>query len=160
MTDQDMTLVLQWRNHWDVRPYMYTQHEISPDEHLHWFERAGQDPHRYLLIFEKNQTPMGYVSFRVVAPSENAHWGFYSAPEAPKGTGRLLARTAVQYAFSQLRLRKICGQVLAYNEPSIRLHLALGFKQEGVLRRQHFDGQDYHDVVCFGLLADEWRPEN
>jgi len=35
--------------------------------------------------------------------------------------------------------------------------LRLGFQREGVLRQQHFDGQQYHDVVCFGLLANEWH---
>jgi UDP-4-amino-4,6-dideoxy-N-acetyl-beta-L-altrosamine N-acetyltransferase len=153
----DLPLVLQWRNHWDVRRFMFTQHEISPQEHVDWFENAGQHTHRHLLIFEKNGTPMGYVSFRVSASSKNAHWGFYCAPEAPKGTGRLLAQTAIQYAFSQLGIWKICGEVFSYNEPSIRLHQLLGFKKEDPLRELRFSGPTYHDVVCFGLFADDWR---
>ena len=29
---------------------------------------------------------------------------------------------------------------------------------KGVLRQQHFDGNRYHDIVCFGLLKHEWQP--
>jgi UDP-4-amino-4,6-dideoxy-N-acetyl-beta-L-altrosamine N-acetyltransferase len=54
-------------------------------------------------------------------------------------------------------LHKLCGQALAFNERSIRFHQNLGFRREGVLRQQHFDGEQYHDVVCFGLLASEWH---
>lgn len=156
MTERDLMQVLQWRNHWDVRRYMFTQHEILPDEHRNWFDIAIRDASRHLLIFENNEKALGFISFHVVALGAIADWGFYAAPEAPKGTGRMLGRAAVQYAFSQFSLYKICGRVLANNEASIRFHQALGFKQEGVLRCQHFDGQVYHNVSCFGLLADEW----
>ena len=86
-----------------------------------------------------------------------ADWGFYAAPDAPKGTGRQLGKAVQYYVFVQAGLHKLCGQALVYNERSIRFHQSLGFQQEGILREQHFDGQNYHDVVCFGLLASEWQ---
>jgi UDP-4-amino-4,6-dideoxy-N-acetyl-beta-L-altrosamine N-acetyltransferase len=78
------------------------------------------------------------------------------APHAPKGTGRALAQVALAHAFGAMALHKVCGQAIAGNQRSIDLHLALGFRQEGLLRDQHFDGQHYHGVVCFGLLQSEW----
>lgn len=156
MTDDDLERVLGWRNHPEVRRYMYTQHEIGLDEHRRWFERAAQDPARHLLVFEGDGVPRGFVNLHLIASGGVADWGFYVAPDAPRGTGRLLGRTALQYAFAQAGLHKVCGQALAYNDRSIRFHLNQGFRQEGLLREQHFDGQRYHDVVCFGLLASEW----
>jgi RimJ/RimL family protein N-acetyltransferase len=52
---------------------------------------------------------------------------------------------------------KLSGETLGHNERSIRLHRFLGFKEEGVLREQHFDGTAYRDIICFGLLEREWR---
>lgn len=156
----DLERVLAWRNHPDIRRYMYTKHEISLDEHTRWFEKASEDPERYLLVYDGVSMPLGFINIHQIAPGGIADWGFYTAPDAPKGTGRLLGQAALQYAFINLGLHKICGQALTYNERSIRFHQKLGFQQEGVLRQQHFDGQHHHDVVCFGLLASEWYPDN
>lgn len=158
MTIEDLEQVLSWRNHEDVRRYMYTQHEISLSEHSRWFERASQDSSRHLLVFESNAMPLGFINFHQIAPGGVADWGFYAAPDSPKGTGRQLGQAALHYAFIHMGLHKLCGQALAYNERSIKFHRSLGFQQEGILRDQHFDGQSYHDVVCFGLLATEWQP--
>jgi UDP-4-amino-4,6-dideoxy-N-acetyl-beta-L-altrosamine N-acetyltransferase len=157
MVHADLACVLAWRNHPDVRRYMYTQQEITMEQHCQWFERASQDSRRHLLVFESDGQPLGFANFGVAACGRVADWGFYAAPDAPRGTGRRLAQAALDHAFGPLGLHKVCGQVLAYNERSLRFHGAAGFKQEGILRDQHFDGERYHDVVCFGLLHHEWQ---
>lgn len=158
MTHSDVERVLAWRNDPEVRRYMYTQHEITLTEHRAWFEQALQNPRKHLLIFEFDNQPLGFVNFNELASGGIADLGFYAAPDAPKGSGRKLGQAALQYAFTQLKLYKICGQTLAHNERSIQFHQAMGFQQEGTLRDQHFDGEYYHHVICFGLLLPEWQP--
>ncbi len=158
MIHADLELVLAWRNHPDVRRYMYTQHEITLDEHQCWFERTLPDPKKHLLIFEVNQQPLGFVNFNETGNGGIADWGFYVAPDGPKGSGRKLGCAALSHAFTQLKLHKVCGQALAYNQRSILFHQSLGFQQEGMLRDQHFDSERYHHVICFGLLSHEWQP--
>lgn len=160
MNKGDLERVLSWRNHKDVRRYMYTQHEISFEEHSRWFARASQEPGRHLLLLEIDTIPVGFINIHQIASGGIADWGFYAAPDAPKGTGRALGRAALRYAFEAVGLHKLCGQAFAFNVRSVRVHLNLGFQREGVLRRQYFDGQQYHDVVCFGLLASEWHQSN
>jgi len=157
MVHADLQRVLTWRNHPDVRRYMYTRHEITLDEHLRWFERSLEDPKKHLLIFELDKQPQGFVNFDESGDVGIADWGFYAAPDADKGCGRQLGCAALSYAFTQLKLHKVCGQALAHNHRSIRFHRALGFQQEGTLRDQHFDGECYHHVICFGLLLQEWQ---
>lgn len=157
MVKADLVRVLAWRNHIDVRRFMYNQHEISLDEHQRWFENASLDHKKQLLIYEYNHQPLGFVNFSEAGKGGIVDWGFYVAPEAPNGIGRLLGRTALNHAFIQLKLHKICGQALAYNERSIHFHQSLGFQQEGILRDQHFDGDTYHNTICFGLLFHEWQ---
>lgn len=158
MVHADLERVLAWRNHTEVRRYMYTQHEITLDEHQHWFERTLLDPKKHLLVFEVNHQPLGFVNFNEAENGGIADWGFYAAPDAPKGSGRQLGRAALNHAFTQLKLHKVCGQALAYNQRSIQFHQSLGFQQEGILRDQHFDDERYHHVICFGLLCHEWQP--
>lgn len=156
MTEEDLEPVLAWRNHPDVRKFMFSRHEIALDEHRQWFEKTRHNPERQLLIFEEEKRPKGFINL-AVATGGIAEWGFYADPDAPKGTGRNLGRYLLSYVFSSLRICKLVGQVLSYNERSRQFHLRLGFAQEGILRQQHFDGEQYHDIYSYGLLADEWQ---
>lgn len=153
----DLSLVLSWRNHPQIRRYMFTQHEISLDEHKNWFAKASQVASRRLLIVEDEHIPIGYVQFSNVVEGGVADWGFYASPEAPKGTGRKLGTTALNHAFRQLHLHKVCGQAIAFNSSSIAFHQRLGFKQEGELRDQCRIEGTYHSLICFGLLQHEWQ---
>jgi UDP-4-amino-4,6-dideoxy-N-acetyl-beta-L-altrosamine N-acetyltransferase len=156
MEKNDLERVRGWRNHQDVRRYMYTQHEISSAEHHVWFERERKNCAKYLLIFEHENTPKGYLNINTHGGSPIADWGFYLAPNSEKGIGKKLGELTLEYIFLSLKLHKICGQALAYNEKSIGFHQRLGFRKEGLLIDQHFDGKEFHDVCLFGLLAQDW----
>lgn len=156
LTAADLEMVLAWRNHPDIRRCMLTQHEISLEEHRAWFERAREDSSRCLLVAEERGTPFGFVHFSGVRAAGVADWGFYAAPGAPKGAGTKLGASALDVAFRELQLHKVCGQALDFNEASIRMHTRLGFTQEGVLRDQHRIGGKHHDLFCYGLLRREW----
>lgn len=156
MVNADLEQVLAWRNHPDVREYMLTRHEISAQEHQQWFQRASADATRRLLLVEDEMATLGFVSFSDVCPGGVSEWGFYAAPDAPRGSGKKLGVVALDLAFGDLALHKVCGQAMAFNASSIRFHESLGFAREGVLRDQQRIGLAYHDMVCFGLLSSEW----
>lgn len=156
MTEQDLEQVLTWRNHPEVRRFMFSRYEIALDEHKAWFEEVSQEKNRYLLVFEQNNQARGFVNL-VVSAGGIVEWGFYTDPAAPKGTGMALGRQLLAYTFGELSMHKLVGQVLDFNERSKKFHLRLGFQQEGILRQQHFDGDRYHDVISYGLLVNEWQ---
>ncbi|TRO26774.1 UDP-4-amino-4,6-dideoxy-N-acetyl-beta-L-altrosamine N-acetyltransferase [Ectopseudomonas mendocina] len=160
MKEEDLACVLAWRNHPDVRRFMYTQHEITPLEHMRWFENSQLNTARNLLIFEAYSVPMGFININQTLPGHVADWGFYLDPAAPRGMGHKLGAAALEFAFATLGLHKICGQALVFNERSIRFHLRLGFQQEGELRDQYYDGKCYHSVIHFGLLSGEWQTQS
>lgn len=159
MTDKDLPIVLAWRNHADTRCYMFTQNEISLDEHRNWFSKASQDPSRCLLIVEEDKQAIGYVQFSKVEEGGVADWGFYVRPGATKGTGRKLGVMALNHAFGPLKLHKVCGQAIVSNQASIIFHQRLGFTPEGLLRDQQRINGAYHNLHCFGLLSIEWQPK-
>ena len=149
-------MVLSWRNHPDVRRYMFTQHEISPLEHSQWFKKASQDSTLRLLIVQEHDSPLGYVQFSGVEPGGISYWGFYARPNAPKGTGRKLGAAALEHAFGLLQLHKVCGQAIASNHASIRFHESLGFTRDEQLRGYKRVGTHCHSLIGFGLLDKEW----
>jgi UDP-4-amino-4,6-dideoxy-N-acetyl-beta-L-altrosamine N-acetyltransferase len=159
VSERDLSMILAWRNHENVRQHMFTQHEIGLDEHKKWFVKVSQDPCRCLLIVEEGKQAIGYVQFSNVEEGGIADWGFYARPDAPKGTGSKLGVMALNHAFGPLKLHKICGQAIDSNHASIALHQALGFAQEGILRDQLRINGIYRRVHCFGLLSYEWQPK-
>lgn len=157
MTMDDLSMVLSWRNHPDVRSFMFTRHEIALAEHRNWFAKAILDTSRRLLIVEDKKQAIGYVQLNQVADGGISEWGFYAQPNAPKGTGFKLGVMALNHAFGTLKLHKVCGNAISSNQASIALHLRLGFALEGVLRDQQIIEGAYHNLHCFGLLATEWQ---
>lgn len=157
VTKSDLPMILSWRNHEEVRRHMFTQHEISLEEHSNWFFMAANNPTLRLMIVEDELGPFGYVQFSKVIPGGIADWGFYVRPDAVKGSGSRLGHAALNFAFLELGLHKVCGQAMVENEGSIAFHRKLGFIQEGVLRDQQRINDVYHSIICFGLLATEWQ---
>ena len=68
MTETDLPLVLSWRNHPSIRRHMYTQNVITQEEHLAWWEAAKTSSKSQLYIYERGETPSGYVAFTQIAP--------------------------------------------------------------------------------------------
>lgn len=157
LAEDDLPMVLAWRNNPDVRRYMLTQHEISPQEHYNWFVRVQQDKTQQQLIVLDRDAPLGFIQFNSVIKGSIADWGFYARPDAARGSGLKLGMAALKYAFNELRLHKVCGQAIESNQASIAFHQKLGFTREGRLCDQHCIAGHYEALICFGLLAKDWQ---
>jgi UDP-2,4-diacetamido-2,4,6-trideoxy-beta-L-altropyranose hydrolase/UDP-4-amino-4,6-dideoxy-N-acetyl-beta-L-altrosamine N-acetyltransferase len=157
MQVQDLHTVLAWRNHPAIRQHMLTQHEISLEEHRAWFERSTQDPHKKCLIVEEENVALGYVYFSGVQIGATAEWGFYTAPDAPKGSGKKLGQASLDYAFNNLGLKKVAGHVLAANLGSIKFHQKLGFQSEDLLSTPQSSGNRNPELKSFVLTSEEWK---
>lgn len=156
MDETDLELVLSWRNDDNIRKWMINTAIIELKEHSDWFERNKNHATKKFLILEYQGQPQAYVSFVLVPNSKSYEWGFYLQPFAPKGMGLILGELALKYAFSELEVDRVFGQVLSFNEKSIGFHRKMGFKQEGVLRQHFKDDRGEFDIYQFGLLQTEW----
>ena len=156
----ELELMREWRNAPAVRENMYTRHEISQQEHLSWWTNTQQRQDQQYFMYEFNGVPAGIVGFtQIDMASANATWAFYASPQAPKGTGSRMEYLALEYAFTALKLNKLCCEVLAFNEAVIKLHKKFAFVVEGVLREQHRVAATFVDVYRLGLLAREWADQ-
>jgi RimJ/RimL family protein N-acetyltransferase len=84
-----------------------------------------------------------------IAIGEKEYWS--------KGYGTEAAKLIIKYGFEQLNLHRISSIVYDFNERSLRMHLSVGFKEEGRRREMAFKNGKYADVVVFGLLRKEWQ---
>ena len=179
-TQADTQMIWQWRNHIDVRRWMFGQDEIALADHEKWYGKQLDHANVHLLIFEVAGEPMGLVNVTQMtidkyqtlqlanthtpnpnasSPNEKtASWGFYLSPNSAKGQGLgfALGVLAIAQIFNTTDIGKITAQVLAYNTASLALHRKLGFSETGVLK-QHFGvGDKVYDVVEFELKSQDF----
>jgi UDP-4-amino-4,6-dideoxy-N-acetyl-beta-L-altrosamine N-acetyltransferase len=137
---------------------MYTHHEITLDEHIAWWENTRQRTDQLYLMYVHRETPLGVVAVNGIdLVHRNAAWAFYASPEAPKGSGSKMEWLALHYAFKSLGLHKLHCEVLAFNQPVIKLHEKFGFKVEGIFREHYLSESGFVDIYRLGMLSREWE---
>ena len=157
--DAELELMLSWRNHPAVRNNMYSQQEISREEHLAWWMRTKPDPSRKYFMYESKGQPLGIVGLvDIDQHHRHSSWAFYASPDAPRGTGSRMEYLALEFAFGVLELNKLYCEVLSFNAAVINLHKKFGFEQEGVFKEQFCrpDGA-YADIVRLAIFSHGWQ---
>lgn len=77
-------------------------------------------------------------------------------PHRRKGYAAEAIRLVLRYFFHERRYQKCNAEVYAFNEPSQKLHKALGFTLEGRLRRMIYTGGAFHDALIYGITREEF----
>jgi RimJ/RimL family protein N-acetyltransferase len=92
--------------------------------------------------------------------SRVAGFGYYVLPESQgNGYASEAARPLTAFAFGELNTHSIRTSVQADNPASVRVLERLGFREEGRRRDDFYKDGAYVDVLTYGLLADEFDPE-
>ncbi len=157
MLEADLEMVREWRNAPEVRARMYTQHEITPQEHLRWWQSKSVSDLDRMFIYEWKKKPTGFVSFYDLNPRRlSGSWAFYASPEASRGIGSRMEYLALNTFFDDLRYRKLKCEVLSSNPAVVSLHKKHGFVEEGLLRAEHPNNQGFEDIHLLAIFADDW----
>ncbi|MGL5928651.1 MAG: GNAT family N-acetyltransferase [Dermatophilaceae bacterium] len=137
-TDDDRDDVLRWRNHPEVRAMSLTQHVISPEEHAAWWARVAGDDRVLVTVYECHGIPSGVVTyFDLDRDAGTGWWGYYLDNDGLAERGELLPawievqRQAKRYAFDDLGLVVLEGEVLEVNEAVRRFNRRNGFAEVG-----------------------------
>lgn len=110
-------------------------------------------------IFVNNtDAHVGNVSLRVEHHYDIADFGYFIGEKEywGKGAATEALRLLMEFAFVNLKLRKIYGGASHENIPSIFNFKAMHFKQEGRLRKVEMIDGEWSDTLIFGLLREEW----
>lgn len=157
----DLELMRRWRNAPNIRANMYTQHEITADEHRAWWEKTRHNTAHQYFMYEYQGEPTGIASLNGIDRRNNcSSWAFYVSPDAPRGSGSRLEFVMLEHTFKVVGLHKLHCEVLAFNTAVIKMHQKFGFKEEGIFREQHRVGEQYVDIHRLGILASEWMALN
>jgi UDP-4-amino-4,6-dideoxy-N-acetyl-beta-L-altrosamine N-acetyltransferase len=114
--------VLNWRNHPEIRKWMYNKEEISLKNHLEFIENLKEKPNKIYL----KAGNLGVINFEI--KNDLAELGIHKNPKKEK-VGKKLLEIAINYAFKELKVKKITLFVFEDNQKAINLYKKFGFKQ-------------------------------
>ncbi len=121
LSDEEVEMVRRWRNHPEVRRWMYTDHEISKEEHLSFIETLRHDKRNFYYLVYKVDKAVGVLSLtRVDFRNRNAYFGIYGNPEEKiHGAALILEKSAISLAFDVAQLHTLKLEVIEDNERAI-----------------------------------------
>jgi UDP-4-amino-4,6-dideoxy-N-acetyl-beta-L-altrosamine N-acetyltransferase len=155
----DADMIREWRNLPQVSDYMYTDHVISPEEHAAWFSRVLKDStcKYWVITCDGEDVGVAYL-YAIDRTNRRCYWGFYvvSPNVRGKSVGTCVEYAVLNYVFDELKLEKLCCEVLAFNKGVVEMHRRFGFAQEGLLRKHIWKRDVFQDVVCLAMLREEW----
>ena len=158
--ETDLEMIRSWRNSPEVGRYMYTDEEILEDQQKKWFKKINsEDSSRYWIIeYQGKKLGLVYI-IDINFNHSKCFWGFYLGDTSVRGAGigKKVEYKLLKYVFENLKLNKLCGEVLYFNNKVVKMHEKFGFKQEGYLRQHINKNGEFIDVVTIGLLNDEWK---
>jgi|GEM_PF-1349480 len=136
ISDTELQDILRWRNHPTVRQVMFTNHEISWEEHLRWWNSVKSDPSREVLLFSYQDQPIGVVQlFDIDAAAKTCHWGFYLDNKAlHDNVLRMqiwlrLEQETIDYVFNHLGYQTLICETLLSNTSVVAIHRRFGFQE-------------------------------
>jgi UDP-4-amino-4,6-dideoxy-N-acetyl-beta-L-altrosamine N-acetyltransferase len=155
---EDAERLRSWRNQDRIRANMYSDHLIEADEHAAWLSRTLASDTARVMVFELAGQPVGMVGFsNIDRHNDRCDWAFYLGEETPRGTGAAMEFLALDHAFDDLGIGKLCCEVFAFNAGVVKMHGRFGFQQEALFVRHRRKGDRLEDVVALALFADDWR---
>ena len=157
------SMVCKWVNDPKVRRYSRTVMPLSLDEVKKWFEPSSENTLQDFIIFaiwhKIDKKPIGNVALNRINWVNRSAYAFLTIGE-PEYWGAGIAtettKLLLQYAFEELNLNKVIGQVIIDNVGSWKVAEKAGFVFEGISREDFYVDGKYKDVKNYSYLKKDW----
>ena len=150
LTIEEKEMILEWRNHPDIRKWMYNQDEIKLEEHLTFIESLKSKKDKSYFLVKKEDKFIGVIDFTQLVEKTSVHMGIYSNPNI-KGNGKILLNKIIDYSFNNLKVERIFSEVFAENDKAHNLYKKFNFKDisEKIVNNKK--------VICMELKNDDYK---
>ena len=126
---EEKEMILKWRNHPEIRMWMYNQDEIKLEEHLNFIESLKSRKDKLYFLVKKEEEFIGVIDFLDLDKKE-IFYGIYSNPNSKiMGVGRILNEISIDFAFNSLKAHKLKLEVFEDNIQVRNLHKKYKFRE-------------------------------
>jgi RimJ/RimL family protein N-acetyltransferase len=160
---EDLAILKSWANDEVVNYGIGEIYNPSSSEiHEEWFKKTLNDPNNIRLIAESHDGEVIGLSSIVGINFRHGHaWHgltIGNISSQGKGYGVDIVKTTMSVAFDDLRLNRLDGAIIEYNEPSKKLYCGkLGWTHYGTRSNYFYRNGKFHNQLLVGITAAEYR---
>jgi UDP-4-amino-4,6-dideoxy-N-acetyl-beta-L-altrosamine N-acetyltransferase len=159
----DTDNIVRWRNSDSVKRNLFTQSELTAEQHLGWLKSKVETGScaQYIIVVSENNTSIdiGTVFIKNIDRQSNkGELGIFigEADAHGKGYAKLAVTEILRIAFEEMMLNRVYLTVMADNIAGIKAYEKAGFQCEGVLKEDYLRGITYIDVIVMGVTKKMW----
>lgn len=124
---EQLSMVLEWRNHIDVRRWMLSDDEISMENHLQFVKSLKNRADKRYFLVQREDAYIGVIDFTDITQN-SAEIGIYANPQM-RGVGEVLMHALIEYGFSTLGVKILVATVFTDNERAKHLYEKFDFRE-------------------------------
>jgi len=151
-------------NDWEVKKYLTPgiPFPLRIEDEEKWYSSLnpfGNGTYSFAILLKDTNEYIGGCGVNTVDWKNSvAEIGiFLGSQYHNKGYGTDAMEVLIRFIFKEMNINKIRLHTYSFNKRGIRVYEKVGFKTEGVLRKEIFREGQYHDIVVMGLLREEWQ---
>ncbi|HIP29704.1 MAG TPA: UDP-4-amino-4,6-dideoxy-N-acetyl-beta-L-altrosamine N-acetyltransferase [Sulfurospirillum arcachonense] len=121
LNEDEIKLVLSWRNSPSIKKWMHTKKDISLETHLNFIKSLKNNSKKDYFLVKKEDEYLGVIDLN------NEFLGIYANPNK-KRVGDILLNEIIKFAFERKRIEYLKAEVYKINSSAIKLYSRFGFE--------------------------------
>lgn len=140
LTDEELLMILQWRNHPDIRKCMNNTDPIPAESHLNYCHNLKNREDIIYWLILKEDKPVGVLNIiNIDYDKEICEPGFYLAPEVMgRGESIFVLSNYKDFLLNKLEFKALVGHNYADNKPALAFTMFFGAEITGI---EHKNGR-------------------
>lgn len=162
LSQADLPERVRWMNNPAVYQTMHFTPPISLEKTIEWHKRNKQLQSRCDVVFEDENgklLAMGGLTCIDYTVRKAEFYIFVNPDMQKRGIGTEATYLLCRYGFDVLNLHKIYLYTNSTNAGARKTYKKVGFRLEGVHRREMMTNEKYEDRLYYGLLAEEFTKD-
>jgi len=154
--DQESVRII--RNTLSIKNNMYSDHDITLDEHFNWIKSLELNSKQKVFIIYKESEVIGIISvnnYDII--HKKTDWAFYIDEKQRGGIGKALEFFFINYMFNILNVEKINCEIIETNNIVVNMHKHFCFKVEGFKEENIIKNGKRIGVYYLGLTKKTWE---
>lgn len=163
--EADLPLLVEWMNDPEIsRLVGGWSYPLSLHQQAEWFKRSSGDTTnvRWMVVSNEGE-PLGLTGlWSIDYRNRNALTALKLGSPAARGRGygTDAIMTLMAYAFYEVGLHRLWGEILTYNLGSYRAYVEkCGWRVEGINRSHVYRAGEFYDQLRVGILASEFAED-
>jgi len=133
--EEEKRIVWQWRNHENIRQWMYNTKIIEWKDHLKFIEGLKMDSTKKYWLVKKGDNYIG-VSSMVDINNKSGEWGYYIAPDLhEKNLGVEFYFFTLNFLFNVVGMKTLYGNASVKNKAANSFNDLFGFTKQPITKK-------------------------